>query len=295
MPLLRCASALVLLASFAVAAHAQTEKTFPTDDEINLLLTQTERALQQYKPLIDQEVTEMGKDGAEAAAKDRELANNLEVALKAFRGKPQGFNGPLGFAFFAWLDDLDRNTSLCESGALSQAMLQQCTPAKVLRMPHFPHLRENNVRKGFLEDSQYRKLVEGAELWFRTIVECGRTYGWRISELLGMKVKQVDLMQRSHPPRPRHDQEQRRTRSIHDGCAVSLAWGLCGRQGSGGCRIYAAQRNPRPHPPRCLGKGLHSCRSRAIRLRRLRDACTGWRTLPEMLREANQIHRTDLP
>ena len=73
---------------------------------------------------------------------------------------------------------------------------QQCTPAKVLRMPHFPHLRENNVRKGFLEDSQYRKLVEGTELWFRTIVECGRTYGWRISELLGMKVNQVDLMQR---------------------------------------------------------------------------------------------------
>jgi len=73
---------------------------------------------------------------------------------------------------------------------------QQCTPAKVLRMPHFPHLRENNVRKGFLEDSQYRKLVEGQELWFRTIVECGRTYGWRISELLSMKVKQVDLMQR---------------------------------------------------------------------------------------------------
>jgi integrase len=63
-------------------------------------------------------------------------------------------------------------------------------------MPHFPHLRENNVRKGFLEDSQYRKLVEGHELWFRTIVECGRTYGWRISELLSMKVKQVDLMQR---------------------------------------------------------------------------------------------------
>jgi integrase len=73
---------------------------------------------------------------------------------------------------------------------------QQSTPAKVLRMPHFPHLRENNVRKGFLEDAQYRKLVEGTELWFRTIVECGRTYGWRISELLGMKVKQIDLMQR---------------------------------------------------------------------------------------------------
>jgi integrase len=73
---------------------------------------------------------------------------------------------------------------------------QQSTPAKVLRMPHFPHLRENNVRKGFLEDSQYAKLVAGTELWFRTLVECGRTYGWRISELLSMKVRQIDLAQR---------------------------------------------------------------------------------------------------
>lgn len=54
----------------------------------------------------------------------------------------------------------------------------------------------NNIRKGFLEDSEYFKLVEGTELWFRALVECGRTYGWRISELLSMKVGRVDLMQR---------------------------------------------------------------------------------------------------
>jgi integrase len=63
-------------------------------------------------------------------------------------------------------------------------------------MPNFPHLRENNVRKGFLEDSQYRKLVEGGELWFRALVECGRTYRWRVSELLNMQVNQVALAQR---------------------------------------------------------------------------------------------------
>jgi hypothetical protein len=124
MHLSRCASALVLLASFAVAANGQTEKTFPTDDEINLLLTQTERAIQQYKPLIDQEEAQMGKAGAQAAAKDRELLNGLETALKAFRAKPQAFNGPLGLTFFAWLDDADRNALLCGSGALSQATLQ---------------------------------------------------------------------------------------------------------------------------------------------------------------------------
>jgi integrase len=73
----------------------------------------------------------------------------------------------------------------------------QATPAKVLRMPAFPHLQENNVRKGFLEDGQYRKLVEYCpELWFRSLVECGRTYGWRVSELLNLRTKQIDLAQR---------------------------------------------------------------------------------------------------
>lgn len=72
----------------------------------------------------------------------------------------------------------------------------KATPAKVLRMPAFPHLRENNVRKGFLDDNQYRTLVDGAELWFRALVECGRTYGWRVSELLNLRVNQIDLAQR---------------------------------------------------------------------------------------------------
>jgi integrase len=70
------------------------------------------------------------------------------------------------------------------------------TPAKVLRMPAFPHLRENNVRKGFLEDAQLHALLQDAELWFRALVECGRTYGWRVSELLNMRVEQVDIAQR---------------------------------------------------------------------------------------------------
>ena len=81
-------SLIVLMCMAAPAMLAQTQKTFPTDDEINLLLTQTERAIQQYKPLIDQEQVQMGKDGAEAAAKDRQTLDVLETALKAFRSKP---------------------------------------------------------------------------------------------------------------------------------------------------------------------------------------------------------------
>ena len=70
------------------------------------------------------------------------------------------------------------------------------TPKKVVYVPAFPHLKENNARTGFLEDAQYDKLVEGAKLWFRTLVECGATIGWRHQELISLRVKQVDLKHR---------------------------------------------------------------------------------------------------
>jgi hypothetical protein len=72
------------------------------------------------------------------------------------------------------------------------------TPPKVNRIPAFPRLAENNIRKGFLEDGQYEKLFGScSENWFRAIVEVGRTYGWRVGELLNMRVKQIDLLSRT--------------------------------------------------------------------------------------------------
>jgi len=125
MVLFRCTTTLVFLTiGIAGVATAQNKKTFPTDDEINLLLTQTERAIQQYKPLIDQEEIQMGKSGTDTVAKDRQVLSGLEIAVKAFKASPQGFNGPLGFAFFEWLDDASRNSSLCAIYASSEGALQ---------------------------------------------------------------------------------------------------------------------------------------------------------------------------
>jgi hypothetical protein len=48
------------------------------------------------------------------------------------------------------------------------------TPPKVLRLPKFPKVAEDNVRKGFLEDAQYEKLIGYCpDVWFRTLVEMG--------------------------------------------------------------------------------------------------------------------------
>lgn len=75
----------------------------------------------------------------------------------------------------------------------------QSTPPKVSKVPHFPHLQEDNVRTGFLEQTQYEKLADyfaGVGLWARALFETAVTYGWRRAEVLGLKVKQVDLLNR---------------------------------------------------------------------------------------------------
>jgi len=72
---------------------------------------------------------------------------------------------------------------------------------KVFSSPKFPHLKENNVRKGFLDSAQYEKLAaecakEG--LWMRALLEFGYQFGWRKdSEVLRLRVEQVDLHDRS--------------------------------------------------------------------------------------------------
>jgi integrase len=103
------------------------------------------------------------------------------------------------------------------------------TPPKVVRLPKFPKLTENNVRKGFLEDAQYQKLLESnSEIWFQTLVEMGRTYGWRISELTRLRVDQIDLKSRTIRLEPgttknREGREVTMTSAVHDMLAHALA------------------------------------------------------------------------
>jgi integrase len=97
----------------------------------------------------------------------------------------------------------------------------RATPPKVHRIPAFPHLQENNIRTGFLEDGQFEKLIAACpELWFRALVEVGRTYGWRVSELLSMRVRQIDLLARTIRLEPgttknRDGREVTMTRNVH--------------------------------------------------------------------------------
>jgi integrase len=80
-------------------------------------------------------------------------------------------------------------------------------PQKVTRVPKFhKHVvsEKGNERRGFVEEAQYRKLVDATagRLWLRGLLALAYTYGFRRGELLGnpksgtdaMRCEQVDLI-----------------------------------------------------------------------------------------------------
>jgi integrase len=87
-----------------------------------------------------------------------------------------------------------------ELAALKRMFTLGVRARKVYSMPNFPHLEERNVRKGFIEDGQYQALAKACSaegLWLRAMFEVGYNFGWRVSELLNMRVRQIDLASRT--------------------------------------------------------------------------------------------------
>ncbi len=72
------------------------------------------------------------------------------------------------------------------------------TPRKIHQVPNFPRLDENPPREGFVDDAQYGRLCKACtELWIRALLAAAYTFGFRKGELLGMRVRQVDLLNRT--------------------------------------------------------------------------------------------------
>ncbi len=82
-----------------------------------------------------------------------------------------------------------------ELAALKRAfhLAYQCTPAKVAQIPYIPMLKENNVRKGFIEHEQYLALKKALPDHLKNVLTFAYFTGWRKAEILGLKWSQVDL------------------------------------------------------------------------------------------------------
>ena len=69
----------------------------------------------------------------------------------------------------------------------------QQTPPKVDRVPHIPMLKENNVRKGFFEDSEFQALRAVLPTYLQGFVTLAYKTGLRVSEIEGLVWTQIDL------------------------------------------------------------------------------------------------------
>jgi integrase len=66
-------------------------------------------------------------------------------------------------------------------------------------VPRFPKkLRESDPRSGWLDDAQYEALQDNAKhVWLRGFLAVAYNFGFRKGELLGLKVRQVNLKDRT--------------------------------------------------------------------------------------------------
>jgi hypothetical protein len=123
---------LLILLSVVVAlsspsyAQKSVEHMFPSDEEINLMVLQADRAMQDYKTLLAQAQQLLG----ESPEIDKKVFETWEFARKVLRTKPQGFNSVAGFDVVTMLDDASRNAAICASSAAIQ-VVKEITSGKV--------------------------------------------------------------------------------------------------------------------------------------------------------------------
>jgi integrase len=87
-----------------------------------------------------------------------------------------------------------------ELAALKRMFVLAIRTGKLSSKPYIPQLEERNTRKGFVKDCEYDAMARetgNIGLWLRTLFEIGYSCGFRKSELLDMRVRQVDLVERT--------------------------------------------------------------------------------------------------
>ena len=134
---------------------------------------------------------------------------SLEGAEQRWNKRLQAYFGGLRAASVP-TEALNRYVDRCRSQELGNATINRDLAAlkraynlalkagRIQRVPSFPHLREAAPRSGFVEQATYERLKNNAgTLWLRALLATAYAFGFRKSELLNLRVKQVDLVHRS--------------------------------------------------------------------------------------------------
>jgi hypothetical protein len=130
----------------AVPSVAQQQKTkddpeFPKTEEIQLVVTQAERALDQYKQSVAMEAElPSAKRDPSAVKKDQEVFDETAKLLVALKTHPEGFHGLGGLLLLSSLDDASRNAALCSGTAYNDSMQAVMTNSDIQSAREWLHV-----------------------------------------------------------------------------------------------------------------------------------------------------------
>ena len=111
----------LLLTGVSSFAQQKADVQFPTTEEITLVLTQAERAFEQYKNSVVMEQTlEFSKRDPESLKKDQEVVEMSHTLVVALKEHPDKFHGLGGLLLLSTLDDASRNAALCSSSGSAE-------------------------------------------------------------------------------------------------------------------------------------------------------------------------------
>jgi len=112
-----------LFLSICLAQQKEKRPEFPSTEEIQLVVTQSERVLEQYKQAITMEAElPSSKHNPSVIEKDREVYDMATKLVTALKAHPEGFHGLGGLLLLSSLDDASRNAAVCSGSASSDAM-----------------------------------------------------------------------------------------------------------------------------------------------------------------------------
>jgi integrase len=147
-----------------------------------------------FDELVDDITTDYVINGRDMAGLNKRL-KHLKPALEGMRASDITTTG-INAYIMNRLEEGAANATINRELAALKRMLNlgaKQTPPKVDRVPHFPMLEENNVRKGFFEHGDFLSLREKLPEYLQGFVTFGYQTGMRISEITNLTWEKVDL------------------------------------------------------------------------------------------------------
>jgi hypothetical protein len=113
----------ILCVSLRAQEQKKKEAEFPNNEEIRLVVIQSERAFEQYGITVTmEEQLPSAKNNPSFVEKDRQVYDMASKLIAALKINPDAFHGPGGLLLLTSLDDASRNAALCSGTAYNDSM-----------------------------------------------------------------------------------------------------------------------------------------------------------------------------